>query len=176
MILCLVCIITPVRLNAADWEKEAGTVFSTKEIGLTLMLRDRQGESPWHSLSILTDISGVINGIFDHPGYKVKYGCMYDIKSWETQRGTRISLYTGPGASAGYVNERERRHMKAMSSLCGNFGLSFMFGGTCTMDFGISGELGLCISGTSLSDTNMTLYRSGLRNFLTPELTINYRF
>ncbi|MBR1573319.1 MAG: hypothetical protein IJ652_00555 [Bacteroidales bacterium] len=150
-----------------------GGFFSPRACGVTLVFpRDRS----FSDLRLSADLGGVIRGETAIPGVRAEWQYNYILSRWEVPDGTHILLYAGPGAMLGYVYDGSNGRGVA-AALNAAVGGGFRFPGSPVLvTVGFSGSVGCHLTMTDSHDSRMTLYKTGLRNFLTPEISLRYDF
>ncbi|MBO6169681.1 MAG: hypothetical protein J6O51_06885 [Bacteroidales bacterium] len=163
--------------------QEAGLFNSPKGIGL--VFRSAEKADAFNNLTAYVDIYGVATSRCSYPGYKMNFSRLY-VFSRKPHDGYSISLYAGPGLSAGYVRDHDKGRGWDISSLMsdnqgimlgisGGAGCRFDFGTRVALDLSLTAEAGLHLrrneSEKNYSATNLSIYNNGLLQAIYPQLT-----
>ena len=158
--------------RAWDGRTYLGGWFSTKGVGVTAVFAK---DSYFHEVRLAADLAGLIRGRADFPGIRAEWNMNYYFAGWTPYDGFRIRLYAGPGAMLGYVDDGDSGR-GVTAALSGTIGGAFWFFGPVCITVGFTGALGCHAAFTDSHDTTLTLYTTGLKNILTPEIGIRYGF
>lgn len=150
-----------------------GASFSPKASGLTLEIPNKK-EDALNTFIISADMYGVIEGRYG-AGYKIEYFMNYDLLSWKGKDGLSIALFAGPGATAGFVRDKEKNPGLA-AGLCGDIGASFTFRASVKISLGFSAGLAYHVSKRKGRDHAVTFYKNGIYMAPYPIIGIVYIF
>ena len=172
-ILILTLLLLPLEGRCEGERVLLGGYFSPKACGVTTVF---PGEKVFHELRLSADLDGVIRGLTAYPGVRADWHMNYHIGNWKPSEEMQVRFYAGPGVMLGYVRDGDRGRGVA-AALSGTIGAAFVFSSSpIRITLGFSGVLGCHATITGTRNSTLTLYRSGLRNTVIPELGIRYCF
>ena len=167
--------------------QEAGLFSSPKGVGAVFRLPER--DNVFHSATFYVDIYGVVTSRCSYPGYKLNISRQY-IFSRLQRNGYSMTLYAGPGVSAGYVRDHDKGrgfdlvslmsdNQGLMFALSGDAGCRFDFGGSVALDLSLTAEAGVHVRPNereqSYQATYLSIYNNGLLQALYPQFTILFK-
>ncbi len=164
--------------------QEAGLFSSPKGVGAVFRLP--QKDNVFHSATFYVDVYGVITSRCSYPGYKLNLSRQYVFKRFQRD-GYSMTLYAGPGISAGFVRDHDKRrgidfsslmsdNQGLMFALSGDAGCRFDFDGRVALDLSFTAEAGVHVRRNEREQnypaTYLSVYNNGLMQVLYPQLTI----
>lgn len=171
-ILCLLAVNTLVQDVSHARDKRIGATFSYAGIGMDYAFEIDKENFAEFQLRMDTmemfRISSAYPGISASAFWNVYFGKL------ESRNGNIVRLYAGPGLSLGYASDFQWRHGLI-------FGVRGRVGGECAFQRGISVAMNISPTigghfGIRDNMVGMRLYKNGLLQILTPEVSIRYRF
>lgn len=179
----LACCFSPV-----SGAQDAGLFNSPKGLGACLYLPEKDGI--FHTVTAYVDLYGIPSSRCLYPGFKANVSRQYSLKSW-AKDGYSISMYAGPGVSAGYVRDHDKGRGIDLSTLIsdnpgvafavsGDIGWRFDFGGFVALDLSFTAEAGVHVRRNEkekgYAATSLSIYNNGLMQALYPQLIILFKF
>lgn len=177
-------LLLPACPTAAAQEKGLGLFVSPKGVGATFNLPSGKNPSSYNSFSVFADIYGMPMGKCYVPGYRAVYNRCNVIKefSW---RGADCYMYVGPGFSAGWVRDFEEGLLDpevkyfhspgAMAGIGGTFGFNIRCRERLQLNLSWDVEVGVFYRHDNvMNNMVLSIYRNGLIQLLSPQLTIIY--
>ena len=155
--------------------QEAGLFSSPKGVGAVF--------------TFYVDVYGVITSRCSYPGYKLNLSRQYVFKRFQRD-GYNMTLYAGPGISAGFVRDHDKRrgidfsslmsdNQGLMFALSGDAGCRFDFDGRVALDLSFTAEAGVHVRRNEREQnypaTYLSVYNNGLMQVLYPQLTILFK-
>lgn len=171
-ILCLLAVCTIVLDVSYAQGKRIGVSFSYAGAGLDFAFDVDEENFAEFQLRMDTmemfRISAALPGISASAFWNIIFAKL------ESRNGNSVRLYAGPGLSLGYTGDIQCRHGLI-------FGVRGRVGGECAFPRGISVAMNISPMvgghfGMRDNMINMRLYKNGLLQILTPEVSIRYRF
>lgn len=175
ILLALVGIHISMVACAQGTRSEIGAVYSFKEVGLSYVCGNADG-NPWQMFRLVADLSDIVKGETDVPGVRLVYNIGYPVKTWRSINNTVLDLIAGPGAVIGLVNDHGAEHFSAIAGISGMIGMYFHFTSLFVIGIGFNAELGICMSGKNTQNTDISYWKNGIRQAIMPEISIGYRF
>lgn len=150
----------------------AGLNFSFKEAGIVY---GRLGDDYFNEIKFSTDLSGVMRGWVDYPGYKVSFSRHITVFSKEISSGSEMRLTAGPGVMAGYLRDNDTKYGTTLA-LSGHLGMMFVTPRNVILHFRFTADLGLHHSKAPNGGDVLKPYYDGLTRSYMPELALLYKF
>ena len=146
-----------------------GAVFSPKEVGVSVTLLKPDKTSLY--FGIAADTSDVLIGSPVTTGVRLCFN--YDLPVFSSVwNDIPFSIYAGPGLVCGYLHDAGRTDMGVMAGTGCNSGIRFdMWHDTC-----LTLEWKLDLAFILTDNTNLEVYRTGLKYFYIPCLIIQHAF
>ncbi|MBQ6556054.1 MAG: hypothetical protein IJL86_00750 [Bacteroidales bacterium] len=182
----LALLICALLLPAKAASQEVGLFSSPKGVGVLWQGAEKNGA--FNTAAAYVDIYGVVTSRCSFPGYKANFSRQYvfyrkDAGEWN------LTLYAGPGLSAGYVHDHDKGRGVDLSALVadnqgfvfalsGDFGMRFEFPGAVVLNLSWTAEAGLHLRENERfkDSSNLSIYNNGFIQSLYPQLGILYRF
>jgi len=178
IIICLCAL--AVCVSSSAQKHGIGFFASPKGFGLEYEWDGPADRQYFHSLTLYSDIYGVLNERTQHPGIKMNFSRLYHV-DFIPGRESSFLLYVGPGLTAGYVHDFEKEYWQnpyshlqkkagAVFALSGTFGCHILFNRSIMFDLSISLAAGMHIRDDG-GTTKLSLYKNGLVQTLYPQFT-----
>lgn len=152
---------------------EVGMAFSPKGCGISWDFCGNK-EAISNLFVVGTDFYGVINGKHNS-GCKAEYFLNYILKTKEAGDGLKISFYSGPGAIAGYLRDKDRGY-GLCAGLAADVGVSFKFKTNFNITAGFTGAFAFHISRHGGNNYSVNFYKNGVLQSFFPVVSIGYTF
>lgn len=160
-----------VTSSAARPEKgiSFGTVNSFRGIGFCTDI----GTEDFHAVSIISDLTEILNGRSSMPGLRLTYHYDMTVCSGETKSGYPYIIYAGPGIAQGYVKTLDNRR-GYMAGLSGAAGGKVLLARNISVSAEFQADAALIFKNRHTQ--YMSFYETGLRHCYIPYIRIQYRF
>ena len=168
----LILTLFPQKEVRAGGDHVAGLAFSPKEAGISY---GRLGDDYFNEISISADLSGVLRGWADIPGYKISFSRYLVLFSKDIPSGSEMRLTAGPGVMAGFLRDNDTKYGSTLA-LSANLGLMFLTPRSVIIHLRFSTDLGLHHTIAPNGGDVLKPYYTGLIRSYMPELGIFYRF
>lgn len=149
-----------------------GGTWSSRQCGISASISPEAGL--FNEISISADLWDVLDGSEGCPGLIASYDRIYSIQTW-SHRDSDISLFIGPGYSAGWVLDRGK-DWGWLAGMDVIVGIMASFRTPVDLCFGFKAILGLHADVNSTHNSTLTFYKNGYQRAYLPELRIRYRF
>lgn len=168
----LVLSLFQVKEARAGGHSVAGLNFSQKEAGIVF---GRLGDDYFNEIKASVDLSGVMRGWVDFPGYKVSFARHITLYQKDIPSGSNMRIIAGPGVMAGYLRDNDTRYGTTLA-LSGHLGVMFVTPRSVILQLRFSTELGLHHTKAPNGGNVLRPYYNGLIRSYMPELSVSYMF
>lgn len=184
ILLLLAAFLLPAVIMSAQ-QNSVGFFNSVKGFGVSFSMPTSEYE--YESLTLFSDIYGIPSGRTKSPGVKFNYTHQFVLIDYELEDSV-ISLYAGPGLSAGYLFDHEPGAFADYDvALAMNKGFACALSGTagCLFNFsrGIVLDLFWTVEGgihmrrdETLGNIDLKLYKNGFTQAWLPQLAVRAFF
>ncbi len=167
-IIAILLVSFPFFLPAQERGVMPGGLFSAKGCGVSLSMHDGK------ELRFIADMNGIASGRYSMVGFRSELLYNNLIAEVPVQGKPVMQILASPGVTMGYVRDKDWE-WGLLAGLCGRIACCLAYD-SFDIVFGVSSTLGCLIDIQDKYDSTMTLYQSGLRNAIHPEISIKYRF
>lgn len=152
---------------------EVGTFHSYKAIGFDIDVVSSADQ--YDTFQLVADMHQVFSGKRPAPGIRAAYIHNVVLKHFTFDGDVEALLYTGPGLTLGYVRDGAKP-FGIMTGITGVLGARFILSHNITICTEIGTDISLFAGRNQrYNNIDLTLYESGLKNIIYPQLKIMYR-
>ena len=165
-------ILALVSLHVQAQSSGLGLYQSMKGLGLSYDFSHARGTG-FDCLTVFADTGDMMLGRSDKAGIKFGFNRLYGFAGFQHPMAL-VSLYDGPGISAGRVRDIGHTDYGWCLSACGTFGCRIDFDRGVSIRAGFTAEVGAFIH--KEKELHMSLYRNGLIHSAFPYIVISMAF
>lgn len=171
-LICTLMISMAAALAASGQSQGLGIYQSIKGLGVSFDFAHGK-DTGFDSLNLLADMGEVMLGRSSKPGVKLIYSHLYEFAGFRHPLAF-VTMYAGPGISAGRVWDTGHSNFGWEASACGSFGCRIDFDRGVSIRAGLTAELGAFIHEDA--GLHLYLYRNGLFHSAFPFIIISMGF
>lgn len=149
-----------------------GTFHSLKGFGGTI---DFFQEKMFSTITVYTDMIGIITGETSTPGLRLTYFRNYRfLEKYSKNHDFNWNMYAGPGITTGYVRDTDL-FSGILAGVSGDLGFQLWLKHNVCLNFEFQADFAFLLR-EHRRNIELKLYDSGYRRFLYPQIRINYYF